>query len=93
MDERYPGRQKRIRRLRLVEGQVRGLQRMVEEDQYCIDVLTQITAVRRALDAVAIDLLEDHLNHCVVDAAKQDPESGELKVEEATLAISRLLRS
>ena len=93
MDERYPGRQKRIRRLRLVEGQVRGLQRMVEEDQYCIDVLTQITAVRKALDAVAIDLLEDHLNHCVVDAAKQDRKSGELKVEEATLAISRLLRS
>ncbi len=77
----------------MIEGQVRGVHRMVSEDQYCIDILTQIAAVRKALDAVAVDLLEDHLNHCVVDAAKQDAEAGRLKVEEASLAVARLLRS
>ncbi len=92
-DERAVARGKRLRRLRLIEGQVRGLQRMVDEDQYCIDILTQITAVRKALDAVAVDLLEDHLAHCVLEAAAQDEEAGKDKVEEATLAISRLLRS
>ena len=78
-------------RLRRIEGQVRGLQRMVDEDTYCIDVLTQISAATRALQAVAVGLLEDHLAHCVVDAARSgDPTA---KVKEATEAIARLVRS
>jgi DNA-binding FrmR family transcriptional regulator len=78
-------------RLRRIEGQVRGLQRMVDEDTYCIDVLTQISAATRALQAVAVGLLEDHLGHCVVDAARSgDPTA---KVKEATDAIARLVRS
>ncbi len=80
-----------LARLRRVEGQVRGLQRMVEQDTYCIDVLTQISAATRALQAVAIGLLEGHLAHCVVDAARDgDPQQ---KIKEATDAISRLVRS
>lgn len=80
-----------LARLRRVEGQVRGLQRMVEQDTYCIDVLTQISAATRALQAVALGLLEGHLQHCVVDAAREgDPTE---KVKEATEAISRLVRS
>jgi DNA-binding FrmR family transcriptional regulator len=78
-------------RLRRIEGQIRGLQRMVEEDAYCIDVLTQISAAKSALHAVAVGLLEDHLAHCVVDAARQgDPTT---KVKEASDAIARLVRS
>jgi DNA-binding FrmR family transcriptional regulator len=79
-------------RLRRVEGQVRGLQRMVEQDTYCIDILTQISAATRALQAVAIGLLEGHLAHCVVDAAQEggDPAA---KVKEASDAIARLVRS
>jgi DNA-binding FrmR family transcriptional regulator len=80
-----------LKRLRRIEGQVRGLQRMVEEDTYCIDVLTQISAAKSALHAVAVGLLEDHLAHCVVDAARQgDPTT---KVKEASDAIARLVRS
>jgi DNA-binding FrmR family transcriptional regulator len=80
-----------LARLRRVEGQIRGLQRMVEQDTYCIDVLTQISAATRALQAVALGLLEGHIGHCVVEAAQQgDPT---LKVKEATEAISRLVRS
>ncbi|MEU7821329.1 metal-sensitive transcriptional regulator [Catellatospora sp. NPDC049133] len=80
-----------LARLKRVEGQVRGLQRMVEQDTYCVDVLTQISAATRALQAVALGLLEGHLNHCVVDAARQgDPAA---KVKEATEAIARLVRS
>jgi DNA-binding FrmR family transcriptional regulator len=80
-----------LARLRRVEGQIRGLQRMVEEDTYCIDVLTQISAATRALQAVALGLLEGHLGHCVVEAAREgDPAA---KVKEATDAISRLVRS
>ncbi|GHJ50422.1 hypothetical protein Cs7R123_77640 [Catellatospora sp. TT07R-123] len=80
-----------LSRLKRVEGQVRGLQRMVEQDTYCIDVLTQISAATRALQAVAVGLLEGHLNHCVVDAARAgDPTA---KVKEATEAIARLVRS
>jgi DNA-binding FrmR family transcriptional regulator len=78
-------------RLRRVEGQVRGLQRMVDEDTYCIDILTQISAATKALQAVAVGLLEDHLRHCVVQAAADgnpDP-----KIKEATAAIARLVRS
>jgi CsoR family transcriptional regulator, copper-sensing transcriptional repressor len=82
-----------LKRLRRIEGQVRGLQRMVEDDTYCIDVLTQISAATRALQAVAIGLLEDHLGHCVTQAIEDGgPEAAE-KVKEATEAISRLVRS
>jgi DNA-binding FrmR family transcriptional regulator len=79
-------------RLRRIEGQVRGVHRMVDEDTYCIDVLTQISAATRALQAVAVGLLEDHLSHCVVEAARDggDPAA---KVKEATDAIARLVRS
>ena len=80
------------RRLRRVEGQARGLQRMVEEDQYCIDILTQVSAMTSALQAVALRLLDDHLNHCVADAAAGGPQAGE-KLHEASAAISRLVRS
>jgi len=82
-----------LTRLRRIEGQVRGLQRMVSEDSYCIDVLTQISAVQSALDSVALGLLQDHMNHCVVHAAKRSDEEGREKVEEATRAIARLVKS
>ena len=81
-----------LKRLRRIEGQVRGLQRMVEEDAYCIDVLTQISAATKALEAVALGLLEDHLRHCVADAA-DDPVALDAKVTEASAAIARLVRS
>jgi DNA-binding FrmR family transcriptional regulator len=81
------------RRLRRIEGQVRGLQRMVDEDAYCIDVLTQISATTRALQAVALELLEDHIGHCVAHAIEQGgPEAAE-KVKEAAAAVGRLVRS
>jgi CsoR family transcriptional regulator, copper-sensing transcriptional repressor len=79
-------------RLRRVEGQVRGLQRLVDEDAYCIDALTQISAVNAALRGVAVLLLDDHLRHCVRDAAKSEQE-GDAIVTEATEAIERLLKS
>ncbi|MBU4213692.1 MAG: metal-sensitive transcriptional regulator [Actinobacteria bacterium] len=82
-----------LKRLRRIEGQVRGIQSMVEQDVYCIDVLTQISAVTKALQAVGIGLVEDHLSHCVVDAARQSPEAGQAKVKEAADAIARLVRS
>jgi CsoR family transcriptional regulator, copper-sensing transcriptional repressor len=81
------------RRLRRIEGQVRGIARMVDEDTYCIDVLTQISAVTKALQAVGIGLVEDHLGHCVVDAARSSDEEGQEKVAEAAAAIARLVRS
>ncbi len=81
------------RRLRRIEGQVRGIARMVDEDTYCIDVLTQISAVTKALQAVGIGLVEDHLGHCVVDAARASHEEGAEKVREASEAIARLVRS
>lgn len=82
-----------LARLRRIEGQVRGLQRMVDEDAYCIDVLTQIAAATRALQAVAMGLLEDHLNHCVAQAITSGgPEAAE-KVREAVAAVNRLVRS
>lgn len=81
-------------RLRRIEGQVRGIARMVESDTYCIDVLTQITAVKRALEKVAVGLLDDHLRGCVVDAARDDdPRRADEIVAEATSAIERLVRS
>ena len=82
-----------LKRLRRIEGQVRGLQRMVEEDVYCIDVLTQVSAVTRALQAVALGLLEDHLGHCVAQAIEQGGPEAEQKVREAAEAVSRLVRS
>ncbi|HEX2706022.1 MAG TPA: metal-sensitive transcriptional regulator [Candidatus Lustribacter sp.] len=82
-----------LRRLRRIEGQVRGLQRQVAEDTYCIDVLTQISAVTKALQAVSLGLLEDHMVHCVRDAARDSDEAGAAKVAEATAAIARLVRS
>jgi CsoR family transcriptional regulator, copper-sensing transcriptional repressor len=82
-----------LRRLRKVEGQVRGLQRMVEEDVYCIDVLTQVAAVTRALQAVALGLLEDHLGHCVTSAIEQGGPDAQAKIAEAAQAISRLVKS
>ncbi|MDE3087248.1 MAG: metal-sensitive transcriptional regulator [Acidobacteriota bacterium] len=90
----YSGRAEEVqRRLRRIEGQVRGLQRMVAEDTYCIDVLTQISAATRALQSVALELLGDHLSHCVQDALTAGgPEAG-AKVEEARAAIERLVRS
>jgi CsoR family transcriptional regulator, copper-sensing transcriptional repressor len=82
-----------LSRLRRVEGQIRGLQRMVDEDQYCIDVLTQISAATKALQAVAVELLEDHIQHCVSDALAAGGAEAELKVKEASAAIGRLVRS
>lgn len=80
-------------RLRRIEGQVRGLTRMVEEDTYCIDVLTQISAVTKGLQSVGLTLLQDHLDHCVVEAARESDEAASAKVEEATQAVARLLRT
>lgn len=80
-------------RLKRIEGQVRGIQRMVSEDKYCIDILTQITAAQRALDSVALGLLEDHLSHCVLSAAEDGEEAQREKILEATAAIARLVKS
>ncbi|HEY2551491.1 MAG TPA: metal-sensitive transcriptional regulator [Streptosporangiaceae bacterium] len=82
-----------LKRLRRIEGQVRGLQRMVDEDVYCVDVLTQVSAVTRALQAVALGLLEDHLGHCVTQAIADGGPDADQKVREAAAAVSRLVRS
>ncbi len=82
-----------LKRLRRVEGQVRGLQRMVDEDKYCIDILTQVSAATKALQAVAIGLLEDHLSHCVAEAIAEGGDSATAKISEASDAIARLVRS
>ena len=82
-----------LKRLRRIEGQARGLQRMVEEEQYCIDILTQVSAMTRALQSVALGLLDDHMAHCVVDAAKTGGPEAEAKVNEVSEAIARLVRS
>ena len=82
-----------LTRLRRIEGQVRGLQRMVEDDKYCIDILTQVSAATRALQSVALGLLEDHLAHCVTQAVSQGGETADAKVREASDAIARLVRS
>ncbi|HXZ62331.1 MAG TPA: metal-sensitive transcriptional regulator [Acidimicrobiales bacterium] len=81
------------KRLRRVEGQVRGLQRMVDEDRYCIDILEQVSAVTRALQAVALELLDDHLAHCVSDAVRTGGVEAAEKLGEASAAIGRLVRS
>jgi DNA-binding FrmR family transcriptional regulator len=81
------------KRLKRIEGQVRGLQRMVDEDQYCIDILVQISATTRALQAVAMNLLDDHLSHCVSEALTMGGPGADAKVKEAQEAIRRLVRS
>ena len=80
-------------RLRRIEGQVRGLQRMVREDAYCIDVLTQISAATKALESVALQLLDEHLSHCVREAVAAGGPEADAKVAEASAAIARLVRS
>jgi CsoR family transcriptional regulator, copper-sensing transcriptional repressor len=82
-----------LKRLKRIEGQARGIQRMVEEEKYCIDILTQVSAMTKALQAVSLGLLEEHMNHCVVDAARQGDREAQEKVKEAVDAISRLVRS
>jgi CsoR family transcriptional regulator, copper-sensing transcriptional repressor len=81
------------RRLRKVEGQVRGLQRMVEEDRYCIEILEQVSAATKALQAVGLELLDDHLAHCVSDAVRRGGDEAGEKLSEASAAIGRLVRS
>ena len=80
-------------RLRRIEGQVRGIARMVEEDKYCIDILTQVSAASRALQSVALALLEEHMAHCLLDAAQAGELQQEAKLKEASDAIARLVRS
>jgi len=82
-----------LKRLRRIEGQVRGLQRMIDEDTYCIDVLTQVSAVTRALQSVAVGLLDQHVRHCVSNAAADDPDHADAMVAEAIRAIERLIKS
>ena len=82
-----------LKRLRRIEGQIRGLQRLVEEDVYCIDILTQVSASTKGLQSFALKLLEEHLRHCVADAALKGGDEVDAKVEEATKAIARMLRT
>ncbi len=82
-----------LKRLRRIEGQVRGLARMVEEDKYCIDILTQVSAATKALQSFSLELLDEHLSTCVVQAAQAGGEEADLKVREASDAIARLVRS
>jgi len=82
-----------LKRLRRIEGQIRGLQRMVEDERYCIDILTQVSAATRALQSFSLELLEEHLGSCVVDAAAKGGAEAESKVREASDAIARLVRS
>lgn len=81
------------KRLRRIEGQIRGLQRMVDEDAYCIDILTQVSAATRALQSVALELLDAHLEHCVRDAVNEGSPDADAKIAEASAAIARLVRS
>jgi CsoR family transcriptional regulator, copper-sensing transcriptional repressor len=80
-------------RLRRIEGQIRGLQRMIEHDTYCIDVLTQISSATKALQGVGLGLLDEHFRHCVRDAMVESDEAGDARIEEVVTAVSRLLRS
>lgn len=81
-----------LKRLRRAEGQVRGIHRMIEEDAYCIDVITQVSAATKALERVALALLDDHLGHCVAEAASEGGEVATAKLQEASAAIARLVR-
>ena len=82
-----------LKRLRRIEGQARGLQKMVEEEKYCIDILTQVSAMTKALQSVALGLLDEHLSHCVVQAARTGGPEADEKIREASEAIARLVRS
>lgn len=82
-----------LKRMRRIEGQVRGISRMIESDQYCIDVLTQVSAATKALEAVALGLLDEHLKHCVTEAVAQGGQVADAKVAEASAAIARLVKS
>ncbi len=82
-----------LKRLRRIEGQVRGLAKMVEDDKYCIDILTQVSAATKALQSVALNLLDDHMGHCLVEAARAGGAEQDAKLKEASEAISRLVRS
>ena len=82
-----------LKRLRRIEGQARGLQRMVEDEKYCIDILTQVSAMTSALQSVALSLLEEHLSHCVAEAVATGGPEADAKVREASAAIARLVRS
>ncbi|AMM21686.1 CopY family transcriptional regulator [Frondihabitans sp. PAMC 28766] len=94
MQHGYSGDKDQIlKRLKRAEGQVRGLQRMVEDDTYCIDILTQVSAATRALETVALQLLDDHLAHCVAEAVAEGGDVADQKVREASAAIARLVRS
>ena len=86
-------KQDHLKRLRRIEGQIRGLQRMVNEDEYCIDILTQVSAASRALQSFALSLLEEHLAHCVAEATAKGGAEADAKVREASAAIARLVRS
>jgi len=88
-----PRKDSHLKRLRRIEGQVRGLERMVDEDQYCIDILTQVSAVTKALQAFSLELLDEHLAHCVMHAAQRGGPEADEKVREASQAIARLVRS
>ena len=88
-----PSKDDYLKRLRRIEGQVRGLQKMVEDDKYCIDILTQVSAATKALQSVALGLLDDHLAHCVTEAAAEGGEVAAAKVREASDAIARLVKS
>ncbi len=82
-----------LRRMKRIEGQVRGIERMIADETYCIDILTQVSAVTKALQAVSLGLLDEHMSHCVLDAAKADTPEAETKLREASEAIARLVRS
>lgn len=88
-----PRKDDHLKRLRRIEGQIRGLQRMVSEDEYCIDILTQVSASTKALQSFALSLLEEHLAHCVANAVSQGGAEADAKVKEASQAIARLVRS
>lgn len=85
-------KQRYLARLKRIEGQVRGLHRMVEEEQYCIDILTQVSALQSALKGVSLALLDDHMQHCVLNAAQAGGEEAEAKLAEASAAIARLVK-
>lgn len=86
-------KQAHLNRLKRIEGQIRGLQRMVDEDTYCIDILTQVSAATKALETVALSLLDEHLRHCVSDAVRVGGDEADEKLTEASAAIARLVRS
>lgn len=94
MQHGYAGnKDSHLTRMRRIEGQVRGISKMIESDKYCIDILTQVSAVNKALEAVALGLLDEHLSHCVADAAAEGGAVADEKIREASAAIARLVRS